>query len=67
MMVRACSPVSILASAMNSNHMVVQHVHAGLISHSSAMLRSMLAMRDTQLDWLTTTAAVCGFAFGSCC
>jgi hypothetical protein len=67
MKVRACCPVLILASAMNSNHMVVHHVHAGLISHSSAMLRSMLAMRDAQLDWLTPTAAACGFAFSFCC
>jgi hypothetical protein len=67
MKVRASFPVLILASAMNSNHLVVHHVHAGLISHSSAMLRSMLAMRDAQLDWLTTAAPACGFAFGFCC
>ncbi len=65
--VKAYCPVLILASVMNSNHVVVHNVHVGLISHSSAMLRSMLAMRDAQLDWLTTAAAACGFAFGFCC
>jgi hypothetical protein len=65
--VRVCCPVTILALAMNSNHVVVHHVHAGLISHSSTMLRSMLAMRDAQLDWLKTAVAACGFAFGFCC
>jgi hypothetical protein len=46
---------------MNSNHVEVHHVHAGLISHLSAMLHSILAMRDAQLDWLTTAAAACGY------